>query len=92
MQSLAQAIDLILSVVWIIVILHLIMSWLIGFQVLNTRQQFVAQVWESLNRMLDPIYTPIRNALPNMGGLDLTPLVVLVGISIIRIVVVNNFG
>ncbi|WP_010141265.1 YggT family protein [Oceanicola sp. S124] len=92
MQSLLMILDLILSVVWFFVIAHVIMSWLISFQVLNVRQQFVAQIWYGLNRLLEPMYAPIRRILPPMGGLDLAPLIVLLGIMVIRIVVSNNIG
>ena len=77
---------LILDVVWFIMIAHIIMSWLINFQVLNLRQQLVAQIWDGLNRMLEPIYSPIRRVLPNTGGLDLAPLVALIAIYALRIV------
>ena len=66
------------------------MSWLISFQVLNVRQQFVAQIWYGLNRILEPMYGPIRRILPSMGGLDLAPLVVLVGIYALRVILANN--
>ena len=56
---------------------HLIMSWLIAFNVLNLYQPIVAQIWSGLNRLLHPIYSRIRQFLPNMGGLDLTPLIAL---------------
>lgn len=92
MTSLYQILMLILDVIWFIVIAHIIMSWLITFQVLNLRQPLVAQLWYGLNRLLEPIYTPIRNALPNMGGLDLAPLVVIIGIYALRIVLANNAG
>ncbi|PJE30391.1 YggT family protein [Pseudooceanicola antarcticus] len=92
MQSLLMILDLVLSVVWFFVIAHVIMSWLISFQVLNVRQQFVAQIWYALNRLLEPMYAPIRRILPPMGGLDLAPLIVLLGIMVIRIVVSNNIG
>ncbi|MBR9764166.1 MAG: YggT family protein [Rhodobacteraceae bacterium] len=92
MQSLLMILDLVLSVVWFFVIAHVIMSWLISFQVLNVRQQFVAQIWYGLNRLLEPMYAPIRRILPPMGGLDLAPLIVLLGIMVIRIVVSNNIG
>ena len=75
MVSLFQAIMLILNVIWFIMIAHIIMSWLISFQVLNLRQPMVAQVWYGLNRLLEPIYAPIRRFLPNTPGLDLAPLV-----------------
>ena len=90
MQSLYQIIMLILDIVWFIIIAHVIMSWLISFQVLNLRQPLVAQIWDGLNRLLDPIYSRIRQILPAMGGLDLAPLVALVGIYAIRIILANN--
>ena len=81
---------LVLNVIWWIVIAHIIMSWLINFQVLNTRQPLVAQIWYGINRLLEPIYGPIRRVLPNMGGLDLAPLAVLIGVAVARIVLTNN--
>jgi YggT family protein len=66
------------------------MSWLINFQVLNLRQQFVAQVWYGLNRLLEPIYSRVRRILPPMSGIDLAPLVVLVAVYALRIVLINN--
>ncbi|CUH64637.1 YGGT family protein [Thalassovita gelatinovora] len=92
MISLIQILLLVLNVVWFFVIAHVIMSWLISFQVLNLHQQFVAQVWYGLNRLLEPLYTPIRKILPPMGGIDLAPLAVLLAIIAIRIVISNNFG
>jgi YggT family protein len=90
MQSLFQILMLILDVVWFIMIAHIIMSWLISFQVLNLRQPLVAQLWYGLNRLLEPIYAPIRRVLPATGGLDLAPLVALIGIYAIRIILINN--
>lgn len=90
MTSLYEILNLILDVVWFFIIAHVIMSWLINFQVLNLQQQFVAQIWYGLNRVLEPIYTPIRRALPQMQGIDLAPLVVLLSIVILRIVLRNN--
>lgn len=90
MTSIFQILYLILDIVWFIIIAQIIMSWLISFQVLNLRQPLVAQIWDGLNRLLEPIYRPIRNMLPNTGGLDLAPLIVLVGIYALRIVIANN--
>ncbi|HHW34679.1 YggT family protein [Paracoccus solventivorans] len=92
MTTLFQALMLILDVVWFIMIAHIIMSWLINFDVLNLRQPLVAQVWDGLSRLLEPIYRPIRNVLPNMGGLDLAPLVVFIGIIILQRALANNAG
>lgn len=92
MYSLYQIISLILDIVWFFIIAHVIMSWLINFQVLNLRQPIVGQIWDGLNRILEPIYGPIRNALPRMNGIDLAPLIVLVGIYALRIILANNIG
>lgn len=90
MTSLLQILLLILDVVWFIIIIHVVMSWLISFQVLNTRQPLVSQLWSGLERLLAPIYEPIRRILPNTGGLDLSPLVALIAVAALRIIIRNN--
>lgn len=90
MQSLFMILMLILDIVWFFIIAHIIMSWLINFQVLNLHQQFVAQIWYGLNRLVEPIYGPIRRMLPQMSGIDLAPLIVLIAIYALRIILSNN--
>lgn len=90
MSSIFQILMLLLNIVWFIVIAHVIMSWLINFQVLNLRQPLVAQLWDGLNRLLEPVYSRVRSVLPAVGGLDLAPLVVLIGVAILRILLSNN--
>lgn len=90
MLSLFQILNMLLDVVYFVVIVHIIMSWLINFQVLNVHQPMVGQLWIGLNKLLAPMYNRIRKILPQMGGLDLAPLVVLVGIIILRIIIRNN--
>jgi len=90
MTSILQILLLILDVVQFIIIAHIIMSWLINFQVLNLRQPLVAQLWDGLNRLLEPIYGRVRQVLPVMAGLDLAPLVVLLGVFALRIILRNN--
>lgn len=90
MVSLFQILLVIINLAWWVVIIHIIMSWLINFQVLNLHQPLVGQLWYGLNRLLEPVYRPIRNALPAMGGLDLAPLVFIVILIAARIVVTNN--
>ena len=68
---------MILNVIWFFIVAHFIMSWLISFNVLNLHQPIVSQIWQGLNRILDPIYSRIRQFIPNMGGLDLAPLIAL---------------
>lgn len=90
MTSILEILLLVLDVMWFIIIVHIILSWLITFQVLNLRQQFVAQVWDGMNRLLEPAYSRIRRFLPATGGIDLAPLVALVALYAARIVVRNN--
>lgn len=92
MGSLFQILLLILQVAQFIILAHIIMSWLINFQVLNLRQPLVAQIWDGLNRLLEPVYGRLRSILPSMGGLDLAPLVALLAIYALRIIIVNNAG
>ena len=90
MTSIFQIMLLILDVVWFIMILHIIMSWLLSFEVLNRRQPIVDQIWIGLNRQLEPIYGPIRRIMPDTRPLDLAPLVALIAIYALRIIIRNN--
>ena len=90
MGSLIIILLYVLQIVWFIVIAHVIMSWLIGFNVLNRHQPLVGSIWNGLNGVLEPIYRPIRRVLPDMGGLDLSPLVLLVILYAIQVVIGRN--
>ncbi|MFN3262605.1 MAG: YggT family protein [Pikeienuella sp.] len=90
MDSLKVILLMILNFAWWIIIIQAVMSWLISFNVLNIRQAFVYQIWSGLNRVTEPVYRPIRNFLPSMGGLDLTPVVVLIAIAALQVVIANN--
>lgn len=90
MNSFVIIFNMVVSLVWWIIIIQAVMSWLISFNVLNIRQQLVYQIWSGLNRLTEPVYRPIRNILPPMGGMDLTPIVVLLGLSALQVIVNNN--
>ncbi len=92
MTSLLQILILAIDIARWIVLAHVIMSWLINFQVLNLRQPLVAQIWDALQRALNPLYTRVRRFIPAMGGIDFAPLVVLFGLIALKIVIINNFG
>ena len=84
MNAIFGILDMLLDVLFFIMIVHIVFSWLISFQVLNLRQPLVYQIWDGLNRLLEPIYAPIRRFLPNTGGLDLAPLVVFLIVIAVR--------
>ena len=91
MTSLIQIIFLLLDVVWYLIVIQVLMSWLVNFGILNMSQPFIIQIWSSINRLLEPIYRPVRNFLPVTTGLDIAPLIIIIGISIVRIILSNNF-
>lgn len=90
MTSLLQIALMLIHVAKWIVLAHVIMSWLINFNVLNLRQPFVSQFWNGLNRVLDPIYSRVRRILPAMSGIDFAPLAVLLAIMALEILITNN--
>ena len=73
---------ILLNVVWWIIIVQAILSWLIAFNVINTYNDTVRMIWEALQKMTEPLYRPIRKILPDFGALDLSPMVVLLGLII----------
>ena len=81
---LLQIVHIILTVLWWFIIAQAVMSWLIAFNVINTHNDFVNQLWTVLDRITEPLYRPIRRIMPDFGGIDLTPMVVLILLIIIR--------
>ncbi|BCB17692.1 MULTISPECIES: YggT family protein [Bosea] len=74
--------------VWIL-IASAVLSWLIAFNVINTRNQFVSTVWDALYRVTEPVLRPIRERLPNLGGLDISPIILLLIIYFIQSVIIR---
>ncbi|MEM9425634.1 MAG: YggT family protein [Pseudomonadota bacterium] len=92
MMTILSIIALLLDVAFFILLIHVIMSWLLTFNVLNMRQPVVASIWDGLTRLLEPVYRPIRRFLPNTGGLDLAPLVAFLIIIILRDIILPDIA
>ena len=90
MIALLQTISMILTLVWWVFLIMIIMSWLISFNVINTRNQFVANVWRVLNQVTEPILRPIRRIIPPMGGLDLSPIIVFIILFFLQSFIAND--
>jgi YggT family protein len=90
MIALLQTLSMILTLVWWIFLIMIIMSWLISFNVINTRNQFVATVWRIINQITEPILRPIRRIIPPVGGLDLSPIIVFVIIFFLQSFIAND--
>ncbi|MEM7508949.1 MAG: YggT family protein [Pseudomonadota bacterium] len=76
---------------WIIII-QAILSWLVAFEVLNLRQPLVSQIWTVLNRLTEPVYRPLRRMIPDLGGIDITPIFLLLILFFLQVIVCNNLG
>ena len=74
--------------VWLL-IASAVLSWLIAFNVINTRNQFVSTIWDALYRITEPVLRPIRERLPNLGGIDISPIILLLVIYFILSVIVR---
>ncbi|MBV7265267.1 YggT family protein [Erythrobacter ani] len=82
-----QIISLITSAFIMLIIIQFVIGLLFAFNVVNTSNQFLMQVYESINRLLDPVLRPIRNLMPNTGAIDFSPLVLIILLQILQIVI-----
>ena len=87
MRALFFVLDQALWFYFYLVFAAVIMSWLIAFNVVNTRNQFVSSVAEFLYRITEPLLAPIRSVMPNLGGLDISPIILILIIMLIQRVI-----
>ena len=87
MRALLEVILVVLNIYVWLVIAQAVLSWLIAFNVVNTRNQFVAMVWDFLYRITEPVLGPIRRVMPNLGGLDISPVILILLIFFIEWVI-----
>lgn len=79
--------EVLLDVLWWVIVIQAILSWLIAFNVINTYNDTVRTIWQALQRITEPLYRPIRRILPDFGALDLSPLVVLLLLYILSTII-----
>ena len=84
LYALVDIANLLLTVLMWVIIIQVILSWLLAFNVLNTSSQGVRTIAVALDRLTAPIYRPIRRILPDFGGLDFSPLVILILVQVIK--------
>jgi YggT family protein len=84
MNTVIGIIAYLLSILSTIIVVQFVMSILIQFNVINTYNDFVAGLWKALNILTEPLYRPIRRLLPDLGGIDFSPAVVLILINILQ--------
>ncbi len=84
MRAILDVLLLILQLYTYVIIIVAIMSWLIAFNVINVYNDFVRSIWNALNAVTEPLLKPIRNLLPAMGGLDISPVILLLLIFLVQ--------
>jgi YggT family protein len=92
MIELLSFINLVINLYIWIIIAGAIMSWLIAFNVINPYNQFVRSVWMGLNALTEPLLRPIRRFLPDLGGIDISPMVLILICWFIQIVILPNLA
>ena len=85
LAALFNILELVLSVLWWIIIIQVVLSWLFAFNVLNTSSDGLRRFVEALDRLTEPLYRPIRKLLPDFGGIDFSPLILLLLLGVVQI-------
>ncbi|MEO0061590.1 MAG: hypothetical protein RLZZ08_150 [Pseudomonadota bacterium] len=83
MLTIVGVLSIIANAIIMLVIVQFIISLLFSFNVINSSNQFLLQVYSSINALLEPILRPIRRALPDTGAIDFSPLVLIIGINVL---------
>lgn len=90
LQSVAFLINFVASAVFYLVLAHVILSWLVAFNVINLNNQFVRQIYHGVNGVVEPMLAPIRRILPSVSGIDFSPIVLLLGVEFLRILLLRD--
>ena len=88
MRAILDVILIVLQIYTWVVIAAVVLSWLIAFNIINLRNDFVAMIANGVYQLTEPLLAPIRRKMPNLGGLDLSPLILLLGVFLIQRVIV----
>ena len=81
--TLIVALSQLIDIVVMVVIVQFVLSLLIAFNVVNTSNKAVAAIWTALNAILDPLLNPIRRVMPNTGGIDFSPMILIFGLRLL---------
>ena len=84
LYTLIDIVSYLIQIIQIVVIVQFVMGLLIAFNVINFHNQFVESLWRALNAILDPLLAPIRRIMPNTGSIDLSPMVLIIGLVILQ--------
>lgn len=89
MTVVLEIVVMLIDLYWWVVIASVVLSWLLAFGVVNSSHQFVRSLWQLFYAFTEPLLAPIRRVLPNTGAIDISPLILLIGLSILRHVILS---
>ncbi len=85
LYTLISMINYLVNIIVIVVIVQFVLGLLISFNVVNMHNQAVAAIWKALNAILEPVLRPLRKILPDTGGIDFSPMVLIIGLNLLMI-------
>lgn len=85
MAVIAYVFNALIQLYIIVILIEVVLSWLLAFNVVNRGNQIVDAVWSTCRSLTEPALRPIRNLLPNMGGIDISPIILLIGVNALQI-------
>jgi YggT family protein len=92
MRSLLWLFDTVVTLYIYVLVANAIYSWLVAFNVINSRNNVVAMIGDFLYKVTEPVLAPIRRRMPELGGIDLSPVVLIIGLIFLRMLVFELFG
>ena len=87
--TLFEIVSYLINLLVMLVIVQFVLSLLITFNVVNMHNEFVHAIWRAINAILDPILRPVRRIMPDTGTVDLSPMALIIGLSILQIILKN---
>ena len=91
MNPILWLVHTVINIYFWIILAMVVMSWLIAFGIVNRSNPYVRQIGYALDRLTDPLLRPIRRFLPDLGGIDISPIILLIGLQFLGILVDNIF-
>lgn len=90
MNAIALLINFAVNAIFYLVLIYVILSWLVAFNVINLQNDFVRQIYYGINSLVDPMLAPIRRILPTAGGIDFSPVVLLLAAMFLRTLILDD--
>lgn len=90
MNALAFLLNSVASAIFWLVLIYVILGWLVAFNVINLNNNFVRQLYYGITGLVEPMLAPIRRILPTAGGIDFSPIVLLIGVEVLRIFIMRD--